>query len=477
MITKSVDVAIIGAGSAGLNARREVEKAGGSWVLVESGDYGTTCARVGCMPSKLLIAAADAAHHIVDAEIFGVKAKKVTIDDRAVLSRVRNERDRFVGFVVEDTEAFPDEHRVIGHAKFTGPTTLQVDNHTQIEAKSVVVATGSSPIIPEPYDKIRENILINDDVFMLESLPKSIAVIGTGIIGLELGMALDRLGVRVTLFGRSNKIGPFTDPAVQSSVAEILGSRLDFRLSTKVDQADVVPDGITLGWSETNCNHRTQTFEKVLVAAGRRPNIFDMNLEAAGVQLGNGLVLDWNPQTTQIGDLPLFLAGDASGHRLLLHEASDEGRIAGSNSMAYPDILTHVRRTPLAIAFTDPQMALFGKTYAELDPTATAIGEINYANQGRARVMGQNAGLVRLYADRQCCRLVGGEMFGPRVEHTAHLMAWVSQQQLTIPEILKMPFYHPVIEEGIRTALRDLTEKLRVTADCRCEDLANAPGT
>ena len=477
MITKNVDVAIIGAGSAGLNARREVEKAGGNWVLIESGDYGTTCARVGCMPSKLLIAAGDAAHRIVEAEKFGVKAKEVTIDDQAVLSRVRNERDRFVGFVVEDTEALSEEHRVIGHAKFTGPTTLQIDNHTRIEAKSIVIATGSSPVIPAPYDKIREHILINDDVFMLESLPKSIAVIGTGIIGLELGMALDRLGVDVTLFGRSNKIGPFTDPAIQSSVADILGSRLDFRLSTTVDQADVVPGGITLGWNEANSNRHTKTFEKVLVAAGRRPNIVDMNLEAAGVQLRNGRVLDWNPQTTQIGDLPLFLAGDASGHRLLLHEASDEGRIAGSNSVGYPNVLSHVRRTPLAIAFTDPQMALFGKIYAELDPAATAIGEINYANQGRARVMGENAGLIRLYANRQSCRLVGGEMFGPRVEHTAHLLAWSTQQQLTIQELLKMPFYHPVIEEGIRTALRDLAEKLKIIGDCRCEDFAEAPGT
>lgn len=145
MITKNVDVAIIGAGSAGLNARREVEKAGGNWVLIESGDYGTTCARVGCMPSKLLIAAADAAHNIVEAEKFGIKVKEVTIDEPAVLNRVRNERDRFVGFVVEDTEALPEERRVIGHAKFTGPTTLQVDDHTRIEAKSIVIASGSSP--------------------------------------------------------------------------------------------------------------------------------------------------------------------------------------------------------------------------------------------------------------------------------------------------------------------------------------------
>ena len=477
MISKKVDVAIIGAGSAGLNARREVEKAGGSWVLIESGAYGTTCARVGCMPSKLLIAAADAAHEIAEAEKFGIKAGSFTVDDQAVMGRVRSERDRFVGFVVADTEALPRENRIIGHARFVGETQLQIDDHTRIEAKSIVIAPGSSPFIPPPFDKIREHIIINDDVFMLQSLPKNMAVIGTGIIGLELGIALSRLGVRVTFFGQSNKIGPFTDPAIQSSVSEILGSRLDFRLCTKIDQADIAAGGITLGWNMTNGERQINTFEKVLVAAGRRPNLLNLNLESAGVQIHNDSVLNWNAQTTQIGNLPLFLAGDASGRRLLLHEASDEGRIAGSNSMLFPNVMAHVRRTPLAIAFTDPQMALFGKTYAELDAQQIAIGEINYANQGRARVMGKNAGLVRLYADHQCCRLIGGEMFGPRVEHTAHLLAWACQQQLTIKQLLEMPFYHPVIEEGIRTALRDLSEKLKISADCRCEDMAESPGT
>lgn len=476
MNLKNVDVAIIGAGSAGLNARREVEKSGGTWVLIESGVYGTTCARVGCMPSKLLVAAADAAHHVGESKKFGINVKQVTVDGEAVLSRVRRERDRFVGFVVKDTEALPEKHRVRGHARFVGPTTLEVDDHTRIEAKAIIIATGSFPFIPAPYDKIRKHVMINDDVFLLQSLPESIAIIGTGIIGLELGMALTRLGVRVALFSRSENIGPFTDPAVQAIVAKILGATLDLRLCTSVDQAEVVPEGVALGWNEKNGDRHRQTFEKILVAAGRRPNTSDLNLEAAGVNLDQHRLVDWNPQTTQIGNFPLFLAGDASGHRSILHEASDEGRIAGSNSMLFPNVRPHVRRTPLAIAFTDPQMAMFGKSFGELDAGSTAMGEINYADQGRARVMGENAGLVRLYADRECCRLIGGEMFGPRVEHTAHLLAWATQQRMTIQQILEMPFYHPVIEEGIRTACRDLVNNLKVTGDCRCEDMAEAPG-
>ena len=145
--------------------------------------------------------------------------------------------------------------------------------------------------------------------------------------------------------------------------------------------------------------------------------------------------------------------------------------------MRYPDVTAHVRRTPLAIAFTDPQMALIGKRYADLPANEIEVGEVSYNTQGRARVMGQNRGLIRIYAERACCVLLGAELFGPRVEHLAHLLAWAVQQRLSVREVLEMPFYHPVLEEGLQTALRDLAGKLKITGDCRCEDLAEAPGT
>ena len=107
---------------------------------------------------------------------------------------------------------------------------------------------------------------------------------------------------------------------------------------------------------------------------------------------------------------------------------------------------------------------------------AVEIGEVSYADQGRARVAGRNQGLVRLYARRQGCQLQGAEMLGPRVEHLSHLLAWSVQQQLTVPQMLRLPIYHPVFEEGLRTGLRDLAAKLRITGDCRAEDMANAPG-
>ena len=121
-------------------------------------------------------------------------------------------------------------------------------------------------------------------------------------------------------------------------------------------------------------------------------------------------------------------------------------------------------------------MAIAGASARELAGQDIVTGEVSYANQGRARVMGVNQGMVRVYARRADCTLVGAEFFGPRAEHTAHLLAWTIQQKMRVPDILRLPFYHPVIEEGIRTALRDAAQQLKVTGGCPPQDFATAPG-
>ena len=391
------------------------------------------------------------------------------------MERVRAERDRFVGFVVADTEGLPAEQRLTGHARFTGPNELDVDG-VRVTAKSIVIATGSSPFIPPPFDKIREHVLINDDIFELPDLPENIAVIGTGIIGLELGQALQKLGVRVVFFTPSESLGPFTDPEVIRTTQEILSHELN--LQQRTDMLDAIPerDGIRLRYRDQDGKEHEQVFAKVLVAAGRRPNLADLDLANAGVELDERGRPDWNPRTTQLTGAPIFLAGDVSGHLPLLHEASDEGRIAGANSMLYPQVEEHERRTPLAIAFTDPQIAMVGKRFSELTPDQIAIGEVSFVNQGRARVMGRNQGLLRVYGDKKSCAIIGAELIGPQAEHLAHLLAWVTQQHMTVDRALQLPFYHPVIEEGLRTALIDLARKLKATGACREEDFETAPG-
>src|SRR3954451_12426573 len=188
MKTLHIDVAVVGAGSAGLPAFRAAKAAGASVVLIEGGAYGTTCARVGCMPSKLLIAAAEAAHAARHTAPFGVHVDGgVRIDGREVMARVKRERDRFVGFVVESTESIPVEERLVGYAQFIDDNVLQVGDHTRVHARRIVIATGSVPYVPAMYQALGDRAVVNDDVFAWDDLPHKVAVIGAGVIGLELG--------------------------------------------------------------------------------------------------------------------------------------------------------------------------------------------------------------------------------------------------------------------------------------------------
>ena len=179
--------------------------------------------------------------------------------------------------------------------------------------------------------------------------------------------------------------------------------------------------------------------------------------------------------TLQCGDSTVFIAGDASDDSPLLHEAADQGRIAGENAARFPDIRPGLRRTPLAVVFTDPQIASVGFNLKQLNKQFKdrfAVGLVSFEDQGRSRVMLRNQGILKVYGERDSGLFLGAEMFGPAAEHIGHLLAWAAQQRMTVSNMLDMPFYHPVIEEGLRTALRDLNHKLHIGPQVieRCMD-------
>ena len=192
MANLSCDVAIIGAGTAGLAAERAARKGGAKTLLIDDRFAGTTCASVGCMPSKLLIAAANAAFNARRASLFGIQTQ-TSVDDRAVMARVRKERDKFVAATLRSIERIPDGIRLQQRARFTSRNTLELADGTNVSAKAIVVATGSRPSVPEPFQKLGDIVLTNDTIFELSSLPMSIAVVGAGPLGLELAQALTRL--------------------------------------------------------------------------------------------------------------------------------------------------------------------------------------------------------------------------------------------------------------------------------------------
>lgn len=459
-----VDVAIIGAGTAGMTAYRSVLGHTTRVVVVESGPYGTTCARVGCMPSKLLIAAAEAAHAVEESNRFGIKVKGCRVDGGAVMQRVRAERDRFAGFAVNAVQSWPEEHRLRGHARFLSPHVIAVDNHTEVHAARVVIATGSSPVVPGGWrETLGDRLIGSDDVFDWQDLPRSVAVAGAGVIGLELAIALARLGVRVRLLGRHGKVGPLTDPDVVSKAREIVAGALPF--SDDARNVDVSRDGdmVVVRFVDGEAQQE-ERFEYLLVAVGRTPNVRGLDLHNAGITLGAHGIPSVDRYTGRIGDSHLFMAGDVADELPLLHEAADDGRIAGDNAGRFPDIRVHPRRAPLTIVFSDPQIAIAGESHRALTERCADFdtGEAGFEDQGRSRVMARNQGLIRVYGERHTGRFLGAEMIGPAAEHIGHLLSWAVQHHLTVRQMLDSPFYHPVVEEGLRTALRKLNHGLRM---------------
>lgn len=461
MTPLDVDVAIIGAGTAGMAAYRAARVHTDRILLIEAAQYGTTCARVGCMPSKLLIAAADAAQQVREAHHFGVTAGAPQIDGRAVMQRVRSERDRFVGFVLESVHGWPEATRRLGSAHFLDANTLDVDGQV-VRARRIVIATGSRPRIPEGWrERLGNRLIVNDDVFDWVDLPASVAVVGAGVIGLELAQALHRLGVRVRLFARGHRVGPLTDPELQALAASLFATALPLTLHADTLDPQLQAHQVHLG---------DEAFDALLCATGRLPNLEHLGLEGVAGLDALHLPRDARGQpvvdahTGRWGDSHLFIAGDVTGDRPLLHEAADSGRIAGDNAGRWPDVHRRPRRAPLAVVFSDPQIALAGASHAELTTSGTAFatGRVSFADQGRSRVMGVNRGALHVYAEAATGRLLGAEMIGPAAEHIGHLLAWSVQRRDTVQHMLDSPFYHPVVEEGLRTALRDLERHLHL---------------
>jgi dihydrolipoamide dehydrogenase len=462
---QQVDVAIVGAGSAGLYAMGQVKRKTDSFVLIDGGELGTTCARVGCMPSKALIQVAEDFHRRSLFNREGIEGGGgLSVDGPDALEHVQDLRDIFVDKVLSNTTDHMGDEFIAAYARFLEPGLLQVGEH-RIRAKRIVIATGSSPILPDAWKAFGKRIVTTDEIFELEDLPGSLAVIGLGVIGLELGQAFNRLGVQVTGIDQLQTIGQLDDPEISSSAIRLLAKEMPVWLGhpAAIEEADDGQLRVTAG-------EQSVVVEKVLVCIGRRPNLDNLDLDKAGITINSNGIPDYNPNTMQIEDKPVFIAGDVNNERQLLHEAADEGRIAGINAVA-DSVVAFRRKTPLSITFCDPQIVMLGKRYEELDLDNTLLGSVDFSMLGRALIMGKNKGVLRLYADKTTGRLLGAAMVAPHAEHLGHLLNWCIEQNLTLQQLLPMPFYHPVLEEALQPVLRNLLDQSGLASDQYPPDL------
>ncbi len=459
---KTFDVAIIGAGTSGLTARREVAKKTDNYVVIDDGPLGTTCARVGCMPSKVLIQVANDYDRRSKFESVGIQGgDQLSIDRAQVMQHVRSLRDRFVRGVNSSLTEWEDK-LLRGKAQFVDSNTLDV-NGEKIKADKIIVAAGSRPIIPKPWMDYRSHLITTDEFFELENLPKKMAVIGLGVIGIELGQALKKLGVEVVGITVGKSIGGLTDPEIQDYVLE----KFSEEMTIHTNGAQLVGLSET-GQLKVEADGKLYEVDKALVAVGRQANLDRVNFDVLGVEK------NIDPNTMKLKSFPhILIPGDVNGDRPILHEAADEGVIAGHNAVF--DEVCFKRRVSLGITFSEPNIATVGKSYSQLKEDAVdfVIGEVSFEGQGRSIVKLKEQGLLHVYADKKSGLILGAELQAPDGEHLAHLLAWAISFGLTVHEALRMPFYHPVVEEGLRTALRGAARQIEGHTDkelFRCQD-------
>ena len=454
MKTRRVDVVVIGAGTAGLSALDELDHHGLSLLAIDHGPLGTTCIRVGCMPSKALLHAGRR-WSTADALMSFDKADGARARDR-LWDEVRAIRKRLVTGEVEKIRRKLGHRLLIGSARFVAANAIEVDG-IRIEAGAFVIATGSQPVLPDELAELGDRVLTTDTLFDVDRLPASMGLLGLGNVGIEIGLALARLGVRViAVDGKPHPAG-IADPRIGRCAIRTFSREMTMHVEA---DAKVERHGPGL---RMRVGTRTHVVERVLAAVGRKPDLKALDLAAAGIAWSDEEPPPIDTVTLRLANSSIFVAGDASPKRPLLHEAIDEGVIAARGAMrairAKGPKRIDPRRTPLDIVFTDPDIVQVGRAFDELDPDRICIGTAAGDHNGRSAIDGSQDNLVRLYANRRDGRLLGAAAITVGGEHLAHLIALAIDRGLTASDMLAMPFYHPTFEELVQAALKDIEEQ------------------
>jgi dihydrolipoamide dehydrogenase len=442
---RSFDVVVIGAGSAGLAAANAAHAEGARVAVVDRGPLGTFCARLGCMPSKVLLQSSHALACMRRAGSLGiVLGGEPTLSWPVVRARKDALVREFVAAVVRATTSSTSFTLLRGEARFTDASSLSVDGR-RIVAKRWIVATGSTPIrpaIPGLAD-IGELAVTSDDVFDLQALPASVGVIGGGSVGVELGQFLARAGADVDVLGHDDRLAGLGPGPPRDALRDALARELTLHASARIEHVrrDVRGVAIVLG------NGDAIRVDRLLIAAGRRPDVDALDLARAGVEVNDGTpVHDEYLRTTNSS---VFVAGDAAGGPAILHAATIQGRTAGQNATRSGPLARPPLTPELRVVFCDPIVATVGLDPEDAKRAGRQVCVVTrpWAEQGKARIMDETAGAAQLVVDRETRKLLGCQLVGPEADVLIHLVSYAMHFGATVDDVLALQHYHPTLAE------------------------------
>lgn len=446
------DLVIVGMGSGGMVAAEFAASTLGLHVaVVERGRVGGDCLWTGCVPSKALLASARAAHVMRHADRYGLKPIEPEIDSGLVWNRIRAVQDEIASSDDDPARyAAMGVDVVSGECRLAGPSTVTVtgpDGNRDLEARFILLCTGSRPSIPPIPGLEQAGFLTSESIFELDRSPRSITMIGGGPIAVEMAQAFARLGVRTTLLQKGPRILPRDEP----ELVEMLSRRLvdegvDLRLNVETHAVAVTGDGKVVSGTE-NGNASSWTSEELLVATGRRPNIEGLGLEAAGVHVGpRGVEVDGRMRTSTSS---IYAAGDVAGRFFFSHSAGYEG-VRAVRDMFFPGKGTVTDLVPWC-TFTDPELAHAGLT---IEQARSRYGDdvdvwrLDLQHSDRARAESAGDGSVVIVTGKKT-RVVGAHILAPAAGEMIHELALAIDQRLKLNEVAGFIHVYPTLSTAI----------------------------
>ena len=443
------DLTILGGGSGGLTAARVAASLGARVLLIDKERLGGDCLYTGCVPSKSLIHAAKVVHQTRTAATVGLSSTQADIDMAQVAAYIQGVISR-----VHDAEqVYTDDVTVkFGTVTFESPTALRLDGE-QITSRATIIATGSQPARPAIEGIEGVTYLTNESVFQLTHLPASLLIIGGGPIGIELGQALVRLGVQVTIVQGPEQILPKEEADVSDAIAHVLQSE-GVKLMTQARVLKVEQKG-QKKYSIVKQGEKQFSFEsdEVLVAAGRQPRVADLKLEAAGVDYSvQGIKVDGYLRTSTPN---IFAIGDVIGGYLFTHVAAYQASIAVRNALLpFAKKKVDYRVLPWC-TFTDPEAARIGLTYAQAQKELRQVRVVTFpwADIDRAQTENATTGFIKLILAGKKEEIVGAHIVGAQAGELLGEIAVAMQQHLTISKMVNIIHPYPTLHTGLQQAI------------------------
>ena len=449
MTRMNYDLTILGGGSGGLAAARIAASLGARVLLIDKERLGGDCLYTGCVPSKSLLHVAQVVHQARTAARLGLTASIVDIDMAQVADSIQGVIKR----VYEAEHVYTDNVTVkFAVVSFQSPTTLLL-NTQEITSRAIIIATGSHPVRPQMEGFAEVGYLTNEDVFQLTHLPASLLIVGGGPVGVELGQALVRLGVQVTLVQGPERILPREDPDVSEAIACVLRSE-GVRLVTKARALKAEQRGgkkrVTVKQGEQVVVFET---DEILLAAGRQPNVDGLNLDAVGIAYtAQGIKVDHYLQTSRAN---IFAFGDVIGEYLFTHVAAYQAGIAVRNALVPLGKKKIDYRVLPWCTFTDPEAARVGLTYLEAQQRHRQVRVITFpwADIDRAQAEQATTGFIKLVLAGKKEEIVGAHMVGLHAGELLGEIALAMQHHLTISDILATIHPYPTLHSGLQQAV------------------------